>query len=34
MSVYQHPTELAAALNALEKDLLRNDGPQISTVRN
>ncbi|WP_437553181.1 BREX protein BrxB domain-containing protein [Sorangium sp. So ce367] len=34
MSGYQHPTELDQALDALRKDLLRDEGPQISTVRN
>jgi hypothetical protein len=34
MSGYQHPTELDQAVDALRKDLLRDDGPQISTVRN
>ncbi|WP_437310925.1 BREX protein BrxB domain-containing protein [Sorangium sp. So ce388] len=34
MSSYQHPTELDQAVAALRKDLLRDDGPQISTVRN
>ncbi len=34
MTVYQHPTTLNLALDALRKDLLREDGPQISTVRN
>ncbi len=34
MTAYQHPTELNLALDALRKDLLREDGPQISTVRN
>lgn len=34
MSVYQHPTELARSIDALKKDLLREDGAQISTVRN
>jgi hypothetical protein len=34
MSVYQHPGELDRSIGALEKDLLRPDGPQISTVRN
>jgi hypothetical protein len=34
VTVYQHPTALNLALDALRSDLLRNDGPQISTVRN
>jgi bacteriophage exclusion system BrxB-like protein len=34
VSVYQHPSELERAIDALRKDLLREDGPQISTVRN
>ncbi len=34
VSVYQHPSELDRALDALRKDLLSADGPQISTVRN
>ena len=34
MTVYQHPTEMQLAVDALRKDLLRDDGPQISTVRN
>lgn len=34
MTVYQHPTPLNLALDALRSDLLRSDGPQISTVRN
>ncbi len=34
MSGFQHPSELASAIGALKKDLLRDDGPQISTVRN
>lgn len=34
MSVYQHPNSLNLALDALRKDLLSEDGPQISTVRN
>jgi hypothetical protein len=34
MTVYQHPTALNLALDALRSDLLRSDGPQISTVRN
>jgi hypothetical protein len=34
MSVYQHPGELDRSIGALEKDLLRPEGPQISTVRN
>ena len=34
MAVYQHPTEMQLAVDALAKDLLRDDGPQISTVRN
>lgn len=31
---FRHPTELDRAIHALESDLLRDDGPQISTVRN
>jgi Domain of unknown function (DUF1788) len=34
VSVYQHPTELARSIDALKKDLLRDEGAQISTVRN
>jgi hypothetical protein len=34
MSAYHHPAELDRAIDALRKDLLRDDGPQISTVRN
>jgi hypothetical protein len=34
MSVFQHPGDLERAVAALEKDLLREDGPQISVVRN
>jgi len=34
VSVYQHPSELDRCIAALSKDLLRPDGPQISTVRN
>jgi hypothetical protein len=34
MTVYQHPTAVNLALDALRSDLLRSDGPQISTVRN
>lgn len=34
MTVYQHPTALNRSLSALSDDLLRVDGPQISTVRN
>jgi len=34
MSVYQHPSELQLCVDALAKDLLREEGPQISTVRN
>jgi hypothetical protein len=34
MSAYQHPTELDRAVDALRRDLLLDDGPQISTVRN
>lgn len=34
MNTFQHPTELKLSIEALEKDLLRDDGPQISTVRN
>jgi hypothetical protein len=31
---FRHPTEIANAVDALRKDLLREEGPQISTVRN
>jgi hypothetical protein len=31
---FRHPTEIEMAVGALSKDLLRDDGPQISTVRN
>ena len=31
---FRHPTPIASAVDALRKDLLREDGPQISTVRN
>lgn len=31
---FRHPTAIASALAALEKDLLQEHGPQISTVRN
>jgi hypothetical protein len=34
MTSYVHPTALHNAIEALRKDLLREDGPQISTVRN
>ena len=34
MGVYQHPTDMQLAVDALAKDLLSDDGPQISTVRN
>lgn len=34
MSVYQHPGELDRSLAALRADLVRSEGPQISTVRN
>lgn len=34
MTAFQHPTDLDRAIDALRKDLLRDDGPQISTVRN
>lgn len=34
MTVFSHPTELQRAVRALETDLLRDDGAQISTVRN
>jgi hypothetical protein len=34
MTSFQHPSELDRAIDALRKDLLRDDGPQISTVRN
>jgi hypothetical protein len=34
MSVFQHPTALQLAIDDLARDLLRDDGPQISTVRN
>lgn len=31
---FRHPSVIASAVDALKKDLLREDGPQISTVRN
>jgi len=31
---FRHPTAIASAVHALKKDLLRAEGPQISTVRN
>ncbi len=31
---FRHPTAIASAIDALGKDLLREEGPQISTVRN
>lgn len=31
---FRHPTGIASAVDALKKDLLREEGPQISTVRN
>jgi hypothetical protein len=31
---FRHPTEIASAVLALKKDLVRDEGPQISTVRN
>jgi hypothetical protein len=34
VSVYQHPSDLERCLEALQKDLLREQGPQISTTRN
>jgi hypothetical protein len=34
MSTFQHPTEIRVAVEALKTDLLRDDGPAISTVRN
>ena len=34
MSEFQHPSSFEASLKALKTDLLRDDGPQISTVRN
>lgn len=34
MTAFHHPTELQRAVRALETDLLRDDGAQISTVRN
>lgn len=34
MSTYHHPSELERAIDALRRDLLRDEGPQISTVRN
>jgi hypothetical protein len=34
MSTFQHPTEIRLAVEALKVDLLREDGPSISTVRN
>jgi hypothetical protein len=34
MTTFQHPTELRLAIDALSKDLLRDGGPEISTVKN
>lgn len=34
MSTYQHPSALTRAVQALSRDLLGDEGPQISTVRN
>jgi hypothetical protein len=34
VSVFQHPGDLDLAIAALKKDLLREEGPQISVVRN
>lgn len=34
VTAFHHPSELRDAIAALQKDLLRHDGPQISTVRN
>lgn len=34
MTTFQHPSELRSSIASLHKDLLRDDGPQISTVRN
>lgn len=34
MNTFQHPTPMQLAIEALRRDLLRDDGPQISTVRN
>jgi hypothetical protein len=34
MNTFQHPTELKLSVDALKKDLLREEGPQISTTRN
>lgn len=34
MTTFQHPSELRSSIASLHKDLLRVDGPQISTVRN
>jgi len=34
MTAFQHPNELKSAIHALRSDLLREHGPQISTVRN
>jgi len=34
MGTFQHPTQMRLAIDALAKDLLSDDGPQISTVRN
>lgn len=31
---FRHPTAIASAVDALRKDLLREEGPQISTIRN
>lgn len=34
MTTFQHPTELRLAIDALSQDLLRDGGPEISTVKN
>ena len=34
MTTFQHPSELRNSIASLHKDLLRDEGPQISTVRN
>jgi hypothetical protein len=34
VTAYQHPTALNLALKDLRDDLMRSDGPQVSTVRN
>lgn len=34
MTTFQHPSALRDSIASLHKDLLRGDGPQISTVRN